>query len=290
MKRNLAALSAVTIVACGLVVMSGCGESTREPSATASEKAMSAFDGNDSGEPSASPGERPSIETGSAIEAMRTAAASERYLFLFIHRGKDSISGGIRDDFITAAADLRNDADTVSIDIASPDEKGFVDRFRLGSAPMPLVMAIAPNGAVTGAFTRRFTRAQLAESILSPCAERSLKAIQERKLVFLCYQNDGTKENDRAMRGVMEFKSDMRYAQATEIIKVNPAVEAELDFLKKMKIAYSKGEALTVFLAPPGVILGTYLGATDKATLEKTLLASMSGCGSGCGAGGCPPR
>jgi hypothetical protein len=174
--------------------------------------------------------------------------------------------------------------------VTDPEEKGLIDKYKLGRTPMPLVLVIAPNGAITGAFPGKFDGKQFSESIISPCAEECLKALQERRLVFLCFQNNETAKNDAAMRGVIEFAADARFSQATEIIKIDPAVKSEREFLSKMKIEYKADEALTVFIVPPGQIIGTYRGATDKAEMEKTLLAAVASCGTGCGPSGCGPK
>ena len=230
------------------------------------------------------------LTTGRGLTAVTRAAETNKYIFAYFYRVEDEQTRMMKGVFSAAISNVAGKADSVTINITEPSEKGIVDKFGLGRAPMPLAMVVAPNGAITGAFPRKFEEKQLTEAIVSPCTEKCLKALQERKLVFLCVQNDKTKQNDAAMRGVMNFKADARFAQATEIITVDPAVEAEVEFLEKLKINPASDEALTVFLAPPGRVIGTYNGATDKAQLAKMLLAVMSNCGSGCGPSGCGPK
>ncbi|HUV35613.1 MAG TPA: hypothetical protein VMX58_01595 [Patescibacteria group bacterium] len=254
-------------------------------SGTTSQETMAEPAGN---EPPASSVKNPAA--GRGLTAIKRAAETNKYLFAYFYRVEDEQTRVMKGVFDAAMSTVAGKADSVTIDITEPSEKGIVDKFGLGRAPMPIAMVVAPNGAITGAFPSKLEEKQLAEAIVSPCTERCLKALQERKLVFLCVQNDKTKQNDAAMRGVMNFKADARFAQATEIITVDPAVEAEGEFLEKLKINPGIDEALTVFLAPPGRVIGTYNGATDKAQLEKMLLAVMSSCGSGCGPSGCGPK
>jgi hypothetical protein len=64
---------------------------------------------------------------------------------------------------------------------------------------------------------------------------------------------------------------------------LNPTDAAEAKFLRKLQIDPKRKEAMTVFLAPPGTIIGTFKGPTDK----KTLVAKLAACGAGrCGPGG----
>ena len=52
-----------------------------------------------------------------------------------------------------AAAKLADSAEVVSIQITDPAEKQIVDKYGVTRAPMPLVLAVAPCGAITKAFT-----------------------------------------------------------------------------------------------------------------------------------------
>jgi hypothetical protein len=50
--------------------------------------------------------------------------------------------------------------------------------------------------------------------------------------------------------------------------------------------------AVTAFLAPPGVVIAEFEGATQKDQLVSALLQANSACGPGgsCGPSGCGPR
>jgi hypothetical protein len=154
---------------------------------------------------------------------------------------------------------------------------------------MPLALAIAPNGAVTGGFPKNFTEDQLLGAVVSPGMQKALKALQGRKLVLLCVQNDSTRSNEAALKGVKEFKADPKFGQATEIVMVDPANAEESRLLKSFKVDPGIDEAVTVFLAPPGTPIATYRGATDKNMMMAKLTSTVSACAGGCGPGGCGP-
>ncbi|MBE7558442.1 hypothetical protein HS125_05670 [bacterium] len=73
-------------------------------------------------------------------------------------------------------------------------------------------------------------------AIAGPALQQSLLALQERKLVLLCVQNGNTQQNAEAMKAVREFKADARFTQATQIIMVDPASQAEQKFLAQLNI------------------------------------------------------
>jgi hypothetical protein len=229
--------------------------------------------------------------TGTGIAAMREAAKAKQYLFAFFWKAKNDQTGDMSKilDAAMKKADVR--ARSVRVCITDPNEKGIVDKFGLDRAPMPLVLAIAPNGAVMGGFPTKFTEEELLNAFSTPCTERCMKAMQEGKLVFLCVQNDATKNNDEALNGVREFKKDERYAKFTEVVMLDPSDAAETPFLADLKIDPKVPEAVTAFMAPPGSVIAEFKGATVKDELIAALQKASTGCGpGGCGPGGCGPK
>lgn len=240
------------------------------------------------------PTTKPTNESGAknVSAALRQAADTKKHLFVFVHDKDDDQTREGRKAFDAAVDKLGDAVLWIAIDRSTPAESGFVEKYGLKAAPMPLVLAFAPNGAIVGGFVGpRLTEEQLLSALASPVMQTVLKALQDRKLVFLCAQNGTTKANDTAMKGVNEFKSDARFAQFTEIVKVDPSDTAEKKFLAQLQVDPKADQAATVFLAPPGSIIGKFSGATDKNKLIAMLQAASSGCGAGgCAPGGCGPR
>lgn len=227
------------------------------------------------------------------MAAIRQAADAGKYLFIFFSKSDDDQTVALRKVFAKAMEKAADRARWVAVDVNDPSEKDIVAKFDLigGRAPMPLVLARAPNGAITGGFPSKFEERELLDAFVCPVMQKVLKQLQARKLVFVCVQNEKTKSNDVALQGVRDFKADARFASATEIVMLDPADSAEAPFLADMKIDPKTEEAMTVFLVPPGSAIAEYKGATDKAELAETLQKASSGCAGGsCGPGGCGPK
>ena len=222
------------------------------------------------------------------MAAIGRAATAGKYLFIFFNKSDDEQTRSMRKVFESTMTTMAAKADSVEINATDPSEKEIVDRFKVSRAPMPLVLALAPNGAITAGLPNSFDAKQLMDAFVSPAMEKCLKALQERKLVLLCIQNGATKLNKEAMQGVQDFKADARFAQATEVVTLNPTDDAEGKFLSQLQVSPKPEEATTVFLAPPAVVIFKTSGATAKENLVAALQAAMSSCGSGgCGSGGC---
>ena len=243
------------------------------------------------GDPAKPPGdEAASQRPGKGVAAMKKAAGANRYLFAFFHREENDPTRSMRTSFEAAMKKVADRADAVEVDVTAESEREIVANYDLDRAPMPLVLALAPNGAVTGGFPGEVSEEKLLAAFASPSTEKCMKALQDNKLVFLCIQNATTTSNDAAMEGIGAFKADPRFAQATAIITLDPEDTAEAAFLADLQIDPKTAEAVTVFLAPPGVPIAKFDGATTKDELVATLMKASAACGpGGCGPGGCGP-
>lgn len=232
------------------------------------------------------PTSRPAA-TGATAALQQTAEAG-KYLFLLVFDKDDEATRAARQAVEAAVGKMDGKARWVNVRRDAVEEKAVVQKFGLRSAPVPLVLAIAPNGAITGGILPQdIDEEAVRDAIGSPCSQACLKALQDRKVVLLCVQNKATKSNEAAMKGVNEFKADAQFASFTEIVRVDPADEAEGKFLTQLKVDPKEQEAVTVFLVPPTAIIGQFKGATDKAALASALMKAASS--GGCGPGGCSP-
>jgi hypothetical protein len=223
------------------------------------------------------------------ITAMRQAAEASKYLFAFFWKTEDEQTTAMRAVFEQAVNKAGDRADGVAVNITDPAQKEIVDKFDLERAPMPLVLAIAPNGAITGGFPTEFNEEALLEAFATPCTEQCMKCLQDGKLVFLCVQKERTQFNQAAWEGAQGFKADPRFAQATEVVHLNPSDGQEASFLQTLQVDPRTPQAVTVLLAPPGQPVARFTGAVTK---DQIIAKATAGpCASGqCGPGGCGPK
>lgn len=225
--------------------------------------------------------------------AIDRARAAHKYVFIFFWREKSPRTDKAWSVFQPAAARLADSAEVVSIQITSPAEKQVVDKYGVSRAPMPLVLAVAPCGAITKAFTKAFDENQLRAAFVSPCTQLCLKALQDRKLVFVCVVDQANPQEPVTIpKGVEDFKADGKFGPATEIVLVSARDKGEATFLKEFGVGEHASKPITVFLAPPGVLIGKFGGAATKNVFLAKLAAAQSNpCGGGkCGPGGCGPK
>ncbi|MBN1492023.1 MAG: hypothetical protein JXA69_19070 [Phycisphaerae bacterium] len=242
---------------------------------------------------SAPPAAQPVATASAAQAAIDRAASTGKYTFVFFWKEKNDQTDKAWSAFQPAAATFAKSADVVSIQITDPAEKQIVDRYGVSRAPMPLVLAVAPCGAITKGFNKGFGEKEIRESFVSRCTERCMKALQSRKLVFICVVDQADPQAQTTIpQGVEDFKADAKYNRATEIVLVSASDKDEAKLLQKMRIDPRTPKPVAVFLAPPGAMIGKFDGRATKEQIIAKLASAQSGCcpGGKCGPGGCGPK
>jgi len=220
----------------------------------------------------------------SACQAAITAASEKnQFLFVLFWKEDDSATQSMRQDLGASLKSRGPQASWVAVQTTDPGEKAVVERFGVSRAPLPLVLAVAPNGAVTGGFPQKVTETQLATALVSPSMATTLKGLQERKLVLLCVQA----RDQGVPAGVREFAADVQYKAATVVVTMDPADAIEARHLKDLTVD-GRDVPATLLLAPPGHILGKFPSNVTRDQLVEKLKSSQSCCPGGkCCPGGC---
>ncbi len=232
----------------------------------------------------------PRLMAEQGMPALERAAQANKHLYVFFYKDQNERTLRSQKIFEQAMQKLGDQAVFVKVKANDPAESRIVEKFDLKRSPMPFVLVLAPNGAVMGGFPSNFTEQQLKDSIASPGMASCLKALQDKKLVFLCLQNEQTSGNEAALQGVKEFKADSRFGSATAIVMINPSDVQEHKFLNQLAVDTHSTQATTVFIAPPAETIGRYQGTTNKDRFISDLQKAVSGCCSGgCCPGGCCP-
>ena len=88
--------------------------------------------------------------------AIKKAAKANKYLFIYFWKDDAQHSSPVRGVFQSAMAKMSDTAESVEIQTTDPAEQQIVTRYGVSRAPMPFVLAVVPNGAMTKGFPTRF--------------------------------------------------------------------------------------------------------------------------------------
>jgi hypothetical protein len=227
------------------------------------------------------------------MAAIQQSAAGGKYLFIFFWKERNPQTDTMGNVLQSAMAKCADAADLVAVHVSDPAEKPVVTRFGIDRSPVPLVLALAPNGAITKVFPLKLDEKQLSQAFVSRGTAECLKALQARKLVLLCIQRRSPYVRQVSLQqGVADFAADARFAPATVIVSVDPADPSEASLLRDLQVDARAAGPTTVLLAPPGSVVGQFAGAVSKEQLIAALQAAQSNpCAGGqCGPGGCGPK
>lgn len=227
---------------------------------------------------------------GKGMAAIKHAAEVGKYLFLFFYQTEDEQTRAMQPVFDATMQKVADKAEGIVINTADPEEKIVVAKFKADRAPMPLVLALAPNGAITGGYPLKFDEQILRGAFCSRSTWESLKALQDGKLVFLCVQNKSTKFAAEAMQAVRGVKADARYAATTEIVMLDPSDPGEADAVKRLNIDPKLDEATTILIAPPATIVNRFKGTPAKEVIIAEIQKAAAGRGGCCPGGSCGPK
>jgi len=195
-------------------------------------------------------------------EILDASAKAGKFTFIVFYRD-DSTATRQMNDFVSGEIEQRKQQAVIaSAKVTDPAELELVNRFGISRAPMPLTVAVAPNGAITGLFPREIRAEHVDASIVPPTMMRCMKHLQDQKLVFVCLT-----KTDRAAipPGVKDLQADPDFKDRISLVSMRATDEKEQRFLSQMKVNPEQVEgAYAVLIAPPGVLIGHYDSATSK--------------------------
>ena len=200
-----------------------------------------------------------------AQAALDQAATANKYAFVFFWKDKNPQTDKAFEATQAAAAKFAERPELVSVKVTDPAEKPLVDRLGMSRAPLPMVLAIAPCGAVTKGITATFDESQFREAFVSPCTANCIKALQAQKLVLLCVQPKSAGVQQVSMqKGVKDFTADPQYAANTKVLDLDAGDSTEAKFLADLKVDAKTAAPVTVLIAPPAAVVGAFTGEVTK--------------------------
>ncbi|UUO06515.1 hypothetical protein M4951_24625 [Blastopirellula sp. J2-11] len=144
--------------------------------------------------------------------------------------------------------------------VMSPAGQAMAEKFRVSRAPMPMTVAVAPNGAVTGLFSRQVSKAGLDAAIVPPVMMECMKQLQDQKLVFVCLTRS---EQASVPTGVRTMQLDPLFKDRIALIGLNVEDAAETKLMQQLKVSADQVQGpYAALIAPPGVLVGHFNSAS----------------------------
>lgn len=213
----------------------------------------------------------------SRLEQSLKAAGSEGKFTFIVFTKEDNAAGremlGVVE---TGVAERHEQAVVVTARANDPAEQPLVQHFGIGRAPMPLTVAVAPNGAITGVFAKKISDEHLSAAIVTPTMMKCMKSLQNKQLVFVLVSS-GNKP--AVPNGVKALQSDPQFKDRMTFASMRVDDPAETRFVTQMQIDPQKVVGpYAVLIAPPGVLVGHFDTASTPAQIAAAIHKSGQCC------------
>jgi hypothetical protein len=208
--------------------------------------------------------------------AVARASEEGQYTFLLFHKRDDAATRAMTGVLAEGLREAPMPATSARVLVTSRTEQPLVKKYGVARAPMPLVVAVAPNGAITGVFPTKITTQQIVDAFVTPGMMHSMKAMQEKKLVFVCIHADQVAGTPAMYE---EFAADPHYQGRVAIVSVVAGDPAEKLFMEQLEIIPAEHhEMMTAVLAPPAVLVGKFPATATKAEVDAAIVEAGKCC------------
>jgi hypothetical protein len=157
----------------------------------------------------------------------------------------------------------------------------FVQKYKLSSAPIPLILVFASNGVMAGGnIASKFSVQQLVAMVPSPKKAEVLKELQSGRAVYVTASRPEMASKAKVIGGCAAACAQMMGKGTT--VEVNMDNPAEKKFLQQLGVNMQSNEPVTVVLNAKGQVTGSYTGMVE---VENLIASATKVVASGC----CPP-
>ncbi|WP_425618352.1 hypothetical protein NA78x_002057 [Anatilimnocola sp. NA78] len=209
-----------------------------------------------------------------AQTTMSQAAQQGKYTFVMFYKQNDAATSTMNTNLQQSLARYKNGTVLTFVQVGDPTEQALVAKYDISRAPMPVTVAIAPNGALTGIFAQQLQQEHVDNAIVTPTMMQVMKALQDGKLAFVTVQGSGAPVVPAALR---EFQSDPHFSTRMVSLTMNAADPNEARFVAEMEIDPRTPATHLSLLAPPGVLVGKFAANATKTSIA-TVLAEAGKC------------
>ena len=218
----------------------------------------------------------PAVAPTSKAQATIDQAAKEgKYTFLLFFKQNDAATNAMTATLKEALAGKSEQAVVAHIQVGDPAEQALVTKYDVSRAPMPMTIALAPNGAMTGMFAQKVTSEKLGEAFVTPTMMFAMKNLQENKLVLVTVQGSAKAPAPVAIK---DFQSDPHFKDRIVTIGMTAADPQEAKFVGQMQIDPKAKATHTVLLAPPGAMVGKFDAVASKDEIAAALAKAGKCC------------
>ncbi|HCS54640.1 hypothetical protein [Rubinisphaera sp.] len=209
----------------------------------------------------------------SARQVLENASEEGKYTYLLFYRNNDQRTRMMESE---TSQHVKNHADRTQfkkVHVYDRGESDVVNQFDAKRIPVPAVIAVAPNGAITCIHNRSISQQQLERSLLTTKYAEVVLALQNDKIAVVSLLPTDDSKPTKAAR---QFLKSDDFSDRSVHIQVSAEDESERDFYARVKVDPETEQSQVILFAPPGRHLGTFDNDVTLETLTEKVHASGS--------------
>ncbi|MBA2117042.1 hypothetical protein [Bremerella alba] len=200
---------------------------------------------------------------------LQQAQQTGQYTFIVFYKDNSPQTQKMLQVVQQAVSSQPQQATIATSSMASAQGQAMAEKFQVSRAPMPMTVAVAPNGAVTGLFSRQIAKANIDAAIVPPVMMDCMKHLQDQKLVFVCL----TKSEQAAVpAGVRTLQLDPMFKDRMALIGLNVQDTSEARLMQQLKVDADQVQGpYAALIAPPGVLVGHFSGTSTAEQIAAAI-------------------
>ena len=210
------------------------------------------------------------------VDEVSKVNADGKYAFVLFYSDDNENAARLRKTVESVKGKLEPKAHFLEAKISAPSSRHYVQKYNLDRAPMPLLMAFAPNGVALRALQAGCSAEDIEKSFVSPKTAEVFKAIQEGENTLLLFGNDGLegfRDSLLSANKVALVWPNLR------IIVVDPTDPEEKNLLEQSKVSSETNRSVLLVLSTTGTIGARIEGKVTEKEITDAIGACRSQCG-----------
>ncbi|MEP3478253.1 MAG: hypothetical protein ABJZ55_03310 [Fuerstiella sp.] len=188
-------------------------------------------------------------------KTIKVAAEEGKYTYVMFYRAEDTATRQMSSVIGQQVSKTARNTNWIKVGVTDQSAADVVKKYDASRLPMPTVIGVAPNGAVTGVFQMQVNQQQLDNAILTPRYSEMVKKLQEQKIAVVCLQPAG---GNTLPVGIKQLEADTNLKN--HVVKVTASADdaKEARFFERMGVKTDIKKPAVLVFAPPGVFVGRF--------------------------------
>ena len=188
-------------------------------------------------------------------EGIQASAKSGKYTYIMFYREHDGATRQMASAIDRQVSKTPELTSWVKVNVKDRSAAGLIKKYDATRLPMPTVMGVAPNGAITCVCQLKVSQEQLDNAILTPRYCKMVKKLQEQKITVVCLQ---PVRGGFVPAGVTQLEKDPNLKKYVVRVSASADDVREARFFERMRVKTNIRKPVVLMFAPPGVYLGTF--------------------------------